>query len=57
MVVILNMKLLNLEEIIDLYQLKSTVFMKSVNYLTVKDYKQHYLEFIRKEKRRTNIMT
>ena len=32
-------------------------FVKCVNYLTGQDYKQEYLDFIRNEKRRSNIMT
>ena len=36
---------------------KGYCFVKCVNYLTGQDYKQEYLDFIRNEKRRTNIMT
>ena len=36
---------------------KGYCFIKCVNFLTGQDYKQQYLEFIRNEKRRTNIMT
>ena len=36
---------------------KGYCFTKCVNFLTGQDYKQQYLEFIRKEKRRSNIMT
>ena len=32
-------------------------FVKCVNFITGQDYKQQYLEFIRNEKRRSNIMT
>ena len=32
-------------------------FVKCINYLTGQDYKQHFLDFIRSEKRRSNIMT
>ena len=46
------MKLLNIEVIIVIY-----CFVKCVNFLTGEDYKQKYLDFIRNEKRRCNIMT
>ena len=36
---------------------KGYCFIKCINFLTGQDYKQQYLEFIRNEKRRTNIMT
>ena len=36
---------------------KGYCFIKCVNFLTGRDYKQQYLEFIRNEKRRTNITT
>ena len=36
---------------------KGYCFAKYINFLTGKDYKQGYLEFIRKESRRTNVMT
>ena len=36
---------------------KSYCFIKCVNYLTGQDYKEEYLEFIRNEKRRCNVMT
>ena len=36
---------------------KGYCFIKCVNYLTGQDYKQHYLDFIRNEKRRSNNMT
>ena len=36
---------------------KGYYFVKCINYLTGQDYKQEYLDFIRNEKRRTNIMT
>ena len=36
---------------------KGFCFVKCINYLTGQDYKQQNLEFIRSEKRRTNIMT
>ena len=36
---------------------KGYCFIKCVNYLTGQDYKQEYLDFIRNEKRRSNIMT
>ena len=36
---------------------KGYCFVKCVNFLTGQDYKQQYLEFIRNEKRRSNIMT
>ena len=36
---------------------KGYCFIKCVNFLTGEDYKQQYLDFIRNEKRRTNIMT
>ena len=32
-------------------------FVKSINFLTGEDYKQQYLEFIRSEQKRSNIMT
>ena len=36
---------------------KGYCFTKCINYLTGQDYKQEYLDFIRNEKRRSNIMT
>ena len=36
---------------------KGYCFVKVINFLTSQDYKQKYLDFIRNEKRRTNIMT
>ena len=36
---------------------KGYCFVKCINYLTGQDYKQQYLDFIRNEKRRSNIMT
>ena len=36
---------------------KGDCFVKCINYLTGQDYKQQYLDFIRNEKRRSNIMT
>ena len=36
---------------------KGYCFVKCVNYLTGQDYKQQYLDFIRYESRRSNIMT
>ena len=36
---------------------KGYCFIKCINYLTGQDYKQQYLDFIRNEKRRSNIMT
>ena len=33
------------------------MFVKCINFLTGEDYKHHYLDFIRNEKRRSNIMT
>ena len=36
---------------------KGYCFVKCNNYLTGRDYKEQYLDFIRNEKRRTNIMT
>ena len=36
---------------------KGYFFVKCVNFLTVEDYKQQYLDFIRSEERRSNIMT
>ena len=36
---------------------KGYCFVKCINYLTGKDYKDKYLEFIRNERRRSNIMT
>ena len=36
---------------------KGYCFVKCTNYLTGGDYKEHYLDFIRNEKRRSNIMT
>ena len=36
---------------------KGYCFIKCVNFLTGQDYKQKYLDFIRNEKRRSNIMT
>ena len=55
--VILNMKLLNIEEIIALYQQKDIVLLNVVNFLTGQDYNQQYLDFIRSEQRRSNIKT
>ena len=56
MEVILNMKLLNIEVIIALYQLKVIVLL-NVLISTGEDYKEQYLDFIRNEKRRSKIMT
>ena len=36
--------------------MKGYCFIKCINFLTGKDYKQQYLDFIRNEKRRSNIM-
>ena len=36
---------------------KGYCFVKCINYLTGQDYKQEYLDFIRNEKRRCNILT
>ena len=36
---------------------KGYCFVKCINYLTGQHYKQQYLDFIRNEKRRSNIMT
>ena len=36
---------------------KGYCFIKRLNFLTDRDYKQQYLDFIRNEKRRSNIMT
>ena len=36
---------------------KGYCFVKCVNFLTGEDYKEKYLDFIRNEKRRSNIMT
>ena len=36
---------------------KGYCFVKCINYLTGQDYKQQYLDFIRNEKRRSNVMT
>ena len=36
---------------------KGCCFVKCINYLTGQDYKKQYLDFIRNEKRRSNIMT
>ena len=36
---------------------KGYCFVKCINFLTGQDYKQHYLDFIGNEKRRSNIMT
>ena len=36
---------------------KGYCFVKCINFLTGQDYKEQYLEFIRNEKRRSNIMT
>ena len=55
--VILNIKLLNIKVLIVLYQLKGYCFVKCINFLTGEDYKEQYLDFIRNEKRRSNIMT
>ena len=38
-------------------QSKGYCFVKCINFLTGEDYKQQYLDFIRNEKRRSNIMT
>ena len=32
-------------------------FLKCISFLTGEDYKQQYLDFIRKEKKRSNIIT
>ena len=37
--------------------MKGYCFIKCINFLTGQDYKQQYLDFIRNEKRRSNIMT
>ena len=37
--------------------MKGYCFVKCIKYLTGQDYKQQYLDFIRNQKRRTNIMT
>ena len=50
---ILNTKLLNIEEIIVLFQLKNYCFFKCINFSTGEDYKQQYLDFIKSEKRRS----
>ena len=36
---------------------KGYCFFKCINFITGRDYKQQYLDFIRNEKRRSNIMT
>ena len=36
---------------------KAYCFVKCIKILTGQDYKQHYLDYIRNEKRRSNIMT
>ena len=36
---------------------KAYCFVKCINFLTGQDYKEQYLDFIRNEKRRSNIMT
>ena len=36
---------------------KGYCFVKCINFLTGEDYKQQYLDFIKSEQRRTNIMT
>ena len=36
---------------------KGYCFVKCINFLTGKDYKEQYLDFIRNEKRRSNVMT
>ena len=36
---------------------KGYCIVKCINFITGQDYKQQYLDFIRKEKRRSNIMT
>ena len=54
MIAILNIKLLNIEEIIVLFQIKA---IASSNFLTGREYKQQYLDFIRIEQRRSKIMT
>ena len=57
--VISSMKLLNIEGIIvNCYTpTKGYCFVKFINFITGKDYKEQYLEFIRNEQRRTIIMT
>ena len=50
-------KLLKIKVIIVLYQVKGYCFVKCNNYLTGEEYKEQYLDFIRNEKRRSNIMT
>ena len=53
------MKLLNIKEIIVLCFIptKGYCFVECINYLTGQEYKQQYLDFIRNEKTRSNIMT
>ena len=57
MVVILNMKLLNIEVINVLFQLKVIVLLNVLIFITGEDYKQQNPDFIRNEKRRSHIMT
>ena len=59
MVVILNMKLLKIDVIIVLNRLKTKghCFVKCSNFITGEYYKQQYLDSIRNEKRRSNIMS
>ena len=40
-----------------LYTNKRILFVKCINFITGQDYKQQYLDFIRKEKRRSSLMT
>ena len=54
---ILNMRLLNIEVIIALYQLEAIVSLEVLLFLTSEDYQQQFPDFIRSEQRRSNIMT
>ena len=57
MVVILNMKFLNIEVIIVLYQQKDIVLLNIFNFITGEDDSEQYLDFHPIEKRRANIKT
>ena len=56
MVVILDLKLLNIEVKNCFIPPKGYCFVKGFNFSTGEDYKQQYLDFIRNEKRRSIIM-
>ena len=58
MVVILNMKFLNIGRGKECFiPTEGYCFVKCVNFITGEDYKQQYLDFVRKEKRRSKTKT